>query len=125
MYDDRFWCASFSISGLVLVSSYVYWNCRNEMRRRPVMHAARRTEDYPLVPFLQDQHPGRLLKEDSQCRNTAGCGGTSYGDSAIQHRQNIESSVKSKDKTTRSYALERWMKVSSQHNLPMSFQRLY
>jgi hypothetical protein len=39
------------------------------------MHAARCTEDYPLVPFLQDQQisanrstSGKLLKEDSQCR---------------------------------------------------------
>jgi hypothetical protein len=69
------------------------------------MHAARRTEDYPLVPFLQDQQisanrstSGKLLKEDSQCRDTAGCGSASYGVSAIQHEQNIESSVKSEDK---------------------------
>src|SRR5271155_1526328 len=71
------------------------WSCMR-LGARKIIHLS---PSFKINRFLQiDQHPGRLLKEDSQCHDTAGCGGTSYGVSAIQHGQNIESSVKSKDK---------------------------
>src|SRR5271155_5363636 len=104
MYDDHFWCASFfhfrTRFGFVLRvlelperNEKTAWSCMR-LGARKIIHLS---PFFKINRFLQiDQHPGRLLKEDSQCHNTAGCGGTSYGDSAIQHRQNIESSVKSK-----------------------------